>query len=177
MSAVVPSAFDFPALSDGALIAAARVIDKGDEIGKYPVERVNFLYAAGNRPAVVSLAWSVVLQNPATSVVWSPYIPIKIGPDRQDWTIKGWGEYIEIQVQLYDTSKATVAGGSTGTMTVGATAAEFSGTWTISASPLPEAGYIRYGWRENPSTPGQIAKLHWIRVLPDTLGAGDLPVG
>lgn len=156
-------------------MAPARVIDKLDEAAKHPIERSNRLYGAGIRNGLISLAYPTPLQQPSTSVVWSPYIRVRFGPDRQDWTIKAWGEYVELQVQLYDDAKATVAGGSTGLLTRGATAAELAGTWTITASPLPETGYVRYGWRENPSTPGSVAKLHWLRVIPDVLSASDLP--
>lgn len=175
MSAVMPSAFDFPLLGDGATYVPASVIDRLDEAGKHPVERTNRLYGAGLRPGLLSLAYSTPLRQPATSVVWSPYVRVRFGPDRQDWSIEGWGQYLEIQVVLYDDSKVAVAGGSTGTLTVGATAGTFSGSWTISASPLPESGYVRYGWREHPSHGGSVAKLHWLRVLPDVLAAGDLP--
>lgn len=175
MAATLPTRFDFPAQGDGQQIAPAKIINAKLEMGQHHVERINRLYAASARPSVLSVAYPTPLRNPATSVVWSPYIRVRWGQGRPGWTIAAWGEYIELQVQLYDDAKATIAGGSTGLMTVGATPALMLGTWTLTPTPTPQTGYVRYGWRENPATPGNVAKLHWLRVLPDVMAAGDIP--
>lgn len=175
MPATLPTRFDFPLQGDGQQIAPTKIIDAKDETGKHPVERVNRLYAASRRPSILSIAYPTPLQQPSTSVVVSPFIRARWGKDRQDWTIAAWGEYIELQVHLYDDAKAVLGGGSTALMTVGATPGLMLGTWTLAASPLPESGYVQYSWRENPATPGSVAKLHWLRVIPDVLAAGDIP--
>lgn len=170
MTATMPDEFDFPLLGDAAVLAPARVVDVQGEVGAVLVERTNRLYGAGCRPCLLNLAFPTVLQNPSTSVVWSPYIPVEFGPDRDAFTIDGWGEYIEIEVVLYNTLKVSHA--TTGTLTVGATPAAILGTWS---SVSIEVGYVRFGWRENPATVGQVARLHSLRILPDVLANTDLP--
>lgn len=168
MTATLPTYFDFPLASDGEAIAPTRVIDKRDELGKHPIERVNRLYAACNRPAVWAMRHVTPLEQPSTSYVWSGYAKVKLGADRADWTVTCWGADGDVEVVLYNTSKVQVA--TTNTITLPTTTpGSASGTW---GSVAITEGYIRYKIKAHTSL---IGYLYELKALPDVLAAAEIP--
>ena len=166
MASVVPTRYTFQASDDTARIAVAAVIDKLDEVADL-IERNNFLYAAGNRRAVLERHFlPAITTNSATEIALPDYYS-RMSTTRDELEVTTQADDAVIRVQLYTTGGSTL--GSLVTLTH-PSGGQTTQTATYTGITQTEI-LIRVDIKRNSSS----ATWHSIRLLEDPLLHGDLP--